>query len=158
MLQGLLPGVLLLVDLGVLLALDCILHIHWEQIDVACVIGERRVGCCTAERKNLSSRLSPMIGSCGFGQADVHVGVVFARELPPLPVVAMRLPGPRLSAPGLVGGGAVWQRRGCATAQNGSTSRGVELLCMLLISSFAGSGGGLVGLDPRDVVGIVDVP
>jgi hypothetical protein len=44
------------------------------------------------------------------------------------------------------------------TAKDSSSSFGVEFLHALLISGFTGSSGGLVGLDPRNIVGIVDVP
>jgi hypothetical protein len=51
-----------------------------------------------------------------------------------------------------------WQRRGRSTSKDGSTSFSIELLHALLIGGFAGSSGGLVGLDPRYVVGVVYVP
>jgi hypothetical protein len=51
-----------------------------------------------------------------------------------------------------------WQRWGCSTTKYGGASFGVELLHALVISGFLSSSGGLVGLDTRDVVGIVDVP
>ena len=44
------------------------------------------------------------------------------------------------------------------TSEDSGASLGVELLHALLIGSFARGGGSLVGLHPRNVVGIVDVP
>jgi hypothetical protein len=44
------------------------------------------------------------------------------------------------------------------TSKYGGAAFGVELLHALIGCGFAISGSCLVGLDPRDVVGVVDVP
>lgn len=43
-------------------------------------------------------------------------------------------------------------------SQDSGAPFSIELLHALLIGSFTGGSGGLVGLDAGDVVGIVDVP
>jgi hypothetical protein len=57
-----------------------------------------------------------------------------------------------------LGGWFLWQRWGRSTSKDGGTSLSIELLHALVMSGFAGSSGGLVGLDPRYVVRVVDVP
>lgn len=55
-------------------------------------------------------------------------------------------------------GHVLWQWRGGLASQDSGAPFSIELLHALLIGSFTGGSGGLVGLDAGDVVGIVDVP
>jgi hypothetical protein len=89
-------------------------------------------------------------------KTDVPVGIIFASQLSPLPVVAMLAVGvPSASIVTIL---FVRQRRRCLASEDGSSSGGIDLLHALLAGGFAGGGSSLVGLDAGDVVGIVDVP
>jgi hypothetical protein len=147
---------LLLLSLGVLFAPESLLHIDGKQVDVASMVGQRRIIGRRAQLQELCVVL--IAAAClrhGRSQADVHIGVILAPQLPRLPVVATIPVLPSFAFCGFILFRQWWRR---SAAQYGGASCSVELLGALVSSGFAGGGSLFVGLDARNVGGVVDVP
>ena len=120
------------------------------------MIGQGGIAGGSAQLQDLCVLFIAVSWLChGRSQPYVHVGVIFAPQLPPLSVMAAISVSPPFAILDIV---LLRQRWGRSASQYGSASFGVELLHALVSSSFAGGSSLFVRLDAGDVGGVVDVP
>ena len=68
-------------------ALESLLDVHGEEIDIARVIGQGRIACRLAQLQDLCIFCIAVLWLChGCSKSYVHVGIVFTPQLPLLPI------------------------------------------------------------------------